>query len=300
MSFSALGPGFSVGHHTDVEARTGCTVILPPAGNVTSCDVRGSSPGSREIESLRLDKRLTEVHAVLLTGGSAYGLGAADGVMSWLAERNIGYEAPGARVPIVPTAVVFDLGEGNHAWPSASDARSACDDARPQDVEQGRVGAGAGCTVGKWAGRDHAVPGGVGLGSAEREGVSASALAVVNSIGDVIDGDGSVLAGTTSPDPVWWRPPASQGASTDTVLAVVAVRASLSKQEVGFLAARGSDGITLSVRPAHTRYDGDIVFAIAAPPVEGNPEGDADLLGILATEAVAAAVRAAVRDRGRS
>jgi L-aminopeptidase/D-esterase-like protein len=292
---TSLGFGFRVGHWTDPEARTGCTVVLPPPWNVSSCDVRGSSPGSREIESLHVDNRLREVHAVLLTGGSAYGLGAADGVMLWLAERQIGFMTPAALVPIVPAAVVFDLGEGHAgAWPGPEAGRAACDDAREEGIELGRSGAGTGCTVGKWAGREFAQPGGVGIASVEREGHRVSALAVVNSIGDVLAPDGSVLAGTTSPEPAWWRPAAEEGTPTDTVLALVAVSGVVDKSEVGFLAARGSDGITMSIHPAHTRYDGDIVFAVSAPPDEGAPPPDVDILGVLATEAVAGAVRAAV------
>jgi L-aminopeptidase/D-esterase-like protein len=292
---TSLGFGFRVGHWTDPEARTGCTVVLPPPGNVASCDVRGSSPGSREIESLRVDKRLREVHAVLLTGGSAFGLGAADGVMAWLAERDIGFLTPAALIPIVPSAVVFDLGEGHPgAWPGPEAGRAACDDAVEDGIETGPIGAGTGCTVGKWAGREFSQPGGVGIAGVAREGHRATAVAVVNSIGDVLAPDGSVLAGTSAPEPTWWRPAAEEGTPTNTVLALVAVSGVVDKSEVAFLASRGSDGITMSIHPAHTRYDGDIVFAVSAPPEEGAPPPDIDILGVLATEAVAGAVRAAV------
>lgn len=299
---NSLGPGFRVGHYTDPEGRTGCTVVLPPRGNVTSCDVRGSSPGSRELTLLDLDRRLTETHAILLTGGSAFGLAAATGVVEWLEENGIGYDTPVATIPIVPAAVVFDLSAGiPEARPGPAAGRAACE-AAAEETQAGRVGAGTSVTVGKWAGLDHRVPGGLGFGHAESEGLSVHALAVVNAVGDVIAGDGSVIAGTTAEDPRLFPPLPPErageldadGAPTNTVLAVVTVEGPLSKQEVRWLAGRGSDGITVSVRPAHTRYDGDVCFAVAAPGAEGS-EANLDVLGALATEAVAAAVRSAVR-----
>jgi L-aminopeptidase/D-esterase-like protein len=292
---TTLGTGFRVGHWTDREAMTGCTVILPPAGNVASCDIRGSSPGSREIESLKTSKRLTEIHGLLLTGGSAYGLGAADGVMSWLAERGVGYDTPVARIPIVPSAVVFDLGMGRPEWPRPEHARTACD-AASEEVETGRVGAGTGCTVGKWAGREHGVPGGLGVAEVEEAGHRVAALAVVNAIGDVMDDDGSVIAGTTAERPASWQPPPGEDRlGANTVLAVLVTSGRLDKRDVRFLAARGSDGVTVAVRPAHTRYDGDVVFAIAGPDDGSGADTQVDILGVLATAAVAEAVRNAVR-----
>lgn len=292
---ASLGPGFAVGHWSDHEALTGCTVVLLPAGNVSSCDIRGSSPGSRELAPLHTDRRLTEAHAIVLTGGSAYGLAAADGVMGWLAERGIGYDTQVAPVPIVPAAVVFDLAEGRpDVYPDAAAGRKACEAAAESEVATGRVGAGTGVTVGKWAGRSFAAPGGLGIGTASYRGQEVRALAVVNSVGDIVEPDGSVIAGTSAPEPVFMPPgPGSEELPTNTVLALVAIRARLDKLQVRWLASRGSDGITVSVRPAHTRYDGDVVFAVAAP-VEEAP-ANLDVLGHLATEAVADAVRNAVR-----
>lgn len=287
--------GFKVGHYTDTGNGTGCTVILPPAGNVTSCDIRGSSPASRELVLLDLDRRLTEVHAVLLTGGSAFGLAAADGVMSWLAEHDIGYDTTVARVPIVPAAVIFDLGSGNpEARPGPDEGRAACE-AAADDAATGPVGAGTGATVGKWGGLDNAVRGGLGMGHAEAEGMRVAAIAVVNAVGDVVGPDGNSVAGSsvTAGRVHAPRPPRAEVAPINTVLALVATHARLDKREVKWLAGRGSDGITVSIRPAHTRYDGDVCFAIAAPPKEGL-EADLDVLGVLATEAVAAAIRNAV------
>lgn len=274
-------------------------MILPPAGNIASCDIRGSSPGSREIESLRAERRLNEIHGVLLTGGSAFGLDAAGGVMSWLEEREIGFQTPIARVPIVPTAVVFDLGAGSSAArPDKKSGRLACDDAHDGEIVTGLVGAGCGCTVGKWAGREHAVPGGVGIGEASEEGARVSAIAVVNALGDVVAEDGSVLAGTTASDGRFLPPAGSQPEVTgNTVLALVATAAAVDKRDARFIAERGSDGVTVAVRPAHTRYDGDIVFSVIAPPQPGSPPPSVDLLGYLATKAVAAAVRDAVTGR---
>ena len=291
---TSLGNGFRVGHWTDHTAQTGCTVILPPRGNVASCDIRGSSPGSREIESLKAGKRLNEIHGLLLTGGSAFGLGAADGVMAWLAERKIGYETPMARIPIVPAAVVFDLGQGRAEWPRSEHARAACD-AATEEVEGGRIGAGVGCTVGKWAGREHGARGGIGIAEVIEDDQRVAALAVVNAIGDILDSDGSVIAGTNADQPRFWQPPPDEGRlGANTVLAVLATSAQIDKRDVRFLAARGSDGVTVAVRPAHTRYDGDVVFAIAGPAEDG-AETNVDLLGVLATRAVAEAVRNAVR-----
>jgi L-aminopeptidase/D-esterase-like protein len=292
---AALGFGFKVGHWTDAAAKTGCTVVLPPSGSVGSCDVRGSSPGSRELTMLDPDRRLTETHAVLLTGGSAFGLAAADGVMQWLAERDIGYRTPVATVPIVPAAVIFDLGSGRaDARPDARAGMRACDAATERAVDTGSVGAGTGATVGKWAGLEFSVQGGLGIATVEREDHAVSALVVVNSVGDVIGSDGNVIAGTTRPSPAPRSPaPVDQPVPMNTVLAVVATRGPLDKRDVRWLAARGSDGITQTIRPAHTRYDGDVTFALAAPS-EGGPTPDLDVLGPLATDAVAAAIRSAV------
>ena len=292
---ASLGMGFKVGHWTDPDGKTGCTVVLPPPGNVTACDIRGSSPSSRELELLRPQAKLTETHAILLTGGSAFGLAAADGVVAWLAERDIGYRTATARVPIVPAAVILDLAVGDpEARPGPAAGRAACD-AAADEATTGRVGAGTGASVGKWAGFEHRVDGGLGISSATADGLTVAALAVVNAVGDVIGADGSTVAGTTAQDRTYKGPAAARAEElSNTVLAVVAVEATLDKRDVGFLAARGSDGITVAVRPAHTRYDGDVVFAVAAPRGETASPETLDVLGHLATQAVAAAVRDAV------
>lgn len=292
---SSLGFGFKVGHWSDPTGQTGCTVVLPPPGNVTSCDIRGSSPSSRELELLHPDRKLTEVHAVLLTGGSAFGLAAAQGVVEWLAERGVGYRTAVTPVPIVAAAVIFDLGSGDaSARPGPAAGRAACE-AAAETAAVGAVGAGTGATVGKWAGFGHRVGGGLGIARCARDGLEVSAIAVVNAVGDVIARDGSIVAGTTAVDASYSAPARPEGeVPMNTVLAVVATTASLDKRDVRFLASRGSDGITVSVRPAHTRYDGDVVFAIAGPGPGPTSPAQLDVLGHLATEAVADAVRAAV------
>jgi L-aminopeptidase/D-esterase-like protein len=290
-----LGYGFKVGHWTHPSGDTGCTVIIPPVGNTASCDIRGASPGSRELAQLHPDRRHTEIHAVVFSGGSAFGLAAAQGVMEWLAERDIGYQTPVATIPIVPAAVVFDMAVArSEKRPGPEQGRAACEAASDDDVDTGRVGAGAGATVGKWAGIEYLTPGGIGIGRAQQAEYSVSAIAVANAVGDVLAEDGSVLAGTTSPDPrLMVRRPPEQKLPTNTVLALVATDAPLDKRAVRWLAARGSDGVTKTVRPAHTQYDGDITFAVAAPRAGGSPP-ELDILGPLATDAVAAAVRNAV------
>jgi L-aminopeptidase/D-esterase-like protein len=290
-----LSPGFKVGHWTNEAARTGCTVVLPPPDNVSSCDIRGSSPSSRELALLHPDRKLTEIHAVLLPGGSAFGLAAGQGVVEWLAARGIGYQTAITPVPIVPAAVIFDLAAGDpDSRPGPPEGAAACDDAREDNFSSGAVGAGTGATVGKWAGLEFGVRGGLGLGRAEEAGHEVCALAVVNSVGDVVAENGSVIAGTTAPDPTFASPPPPEAdVLSNTVLAVVTTVAKLDKRDARWLAARGSDGITVSVRPAHTRYDGDVVFAVAAPS-DTQGAANLDVLGYLATKAVAAAVRDAV------
>lgn len=292
-------PGWRVGHYTDEDARTGCTVLLPPRGTVASCEVRGSSPSSRELVMLHTDRRLTEIHGILLAGGSAFGLAAADGVVAWLEDRGVGYETPAGRVPIVPAAVVYDLGTGrSDVRPGPDAGRRAAGDAAAGDVPTGPVGAGTGATVGKWAGFERAAPGGVGVATVETDAGRAFALAVVNAVGDVIDARGEVLrgaaagAGAEADADLVERAPRRE-VPPSTVLAVVAVEAAVDKRDARWLASRGADGITVSVRPAHTRYDGDVVIAAGRFGRAGG--ADLDLLGPACTQAVADAVRDAVR-----
>lgn len=269
--------------------------MLPPPGNVCACDVRGLAPGSRELAALSPDKPRSEVHAIVLSGGSAFGLAAADGAMRWCEEQGLGFRAGPVTIPIVPAAVVFDFAAApGMQRPGPDEGYAACAAAAAGDVPGGRVGAGAGVSVGKWAGLDDRAPGGLGVAAVEADGVRVAALAVVNAFGDVIDGDGSVLRGTRATDPSLRDVDAARW-SENTVLAVVATEATIDKRQATFMAARGSDGITRAVHPAHTHYDGDVVFAVAAPGSRPATRREVDLLGMLAADAVAAAVRNAVR-----
>jgi L-aminopeptidase/D-esterase-like protein len=294
---TSLSPGFRVGHWTSAGGETGCTVILPPPGNVAAYDVRGSSPGSRELASLDLERQRTEIHGLLFTGGSAFGLAAADGVMRWLEEHGTGFRTPIATIPIVPAAVIFDVAAGMPDVRPGRDAGYAASENAVEDgFATGRVGAGTGATVGKWAGHEFLVPGGIGVAAATDDDLEVRALAVANPFGDVLGADGTVLAGTTNPSPTYRPPPAEPERGWNTVLVAVTTIATLSKADVRFMAARASDGVTRSIRPAHTRYDGDITFAIAAPGGSGRAATNVDLdrLAVLATDATAAAIRDAV------
>jgi L-aminopeptidase/D-esterase-like protein len=271
--------GIRVGHWTDPDGRTGCTVVLTPPGTVGSGQVRGGAPGTRETDLLRPGMLVREVHAIVLAGGSAYGLAAADGVMAWLEERGIGFDAGVARVPIVPAAVVFDLPAGDAtARPGPDQGRAACL-AASAEVAEGRVGAGTGATVGA----DHA-PGGVGTAALEDGGVVVGALAVVNAFGAVVDDDGEPIAGRIPERDAPPRWPAN------TVLGVVATDARLDKERAHALAGSAHAGLARAVKPAHTMWDGDTVFTLATGRIDSR--GDLDRM---AEEALAQAIRRAVR-----
>lgn len=294
--------GLKIGHATDVEAHTGCTVLLCPEKTIGSVDVRGPAPGSRETALLALDKPVEYVNAIVLSGGSAFGLATADGVMRFLAERGIGHVTPIRPIPIVPAAIVYDLFlGGGETLPDAEMGYAACQAASGQDVPQGNVGAGAGVTVGKWAGFQSMMKGGFGLASLTVDSVTVCAAAVVNSVGDVVEADGAVLAGARAGDGHWMAardpyrrfpegPPASVG--TNTTLAVVATSAPLNKIGANRLAQRAHDGLALAIRPVHTTHDGDTVFALTTGTSEA---ASFDFVANLAVEVVADAVRNAVR-----
>ena len=297
---SILPPGFSIGHWTDEEALTGCTVILCPTATVGGCDVRGSSPGSRELALLASEKTMNEVHAVLLTGGSAFGLAAADGVMEYLEEHNIGYKTPWARVPIVPGAVIFDLNIGSKSIrPTGTSGYQACVDARRDAVGEGNVGAGTGATVGKWAGVELRMKGGLGIAHAKRDRLTVAAIAVVNAVGDVIDETGAILAGARDGNKRWVaeRDPyrtfarVSGPLLSNTTLVAIMTNARLTKVEANRLAQRGHDGMARAIKPVHTSFDGDVVFGLASGEVE---EGF-DLVAEMGADVTAQAIRRAVQ-----
>ncbi len=293
-------PGVRVGHWTDQVARTGCTVVLPaPGGAVASCDVRGAAPGTRETDLLAPGRTVERVHAVLVTGGSAFGLAAADGVMAYLRERGVGQVTPHAVVPIVPAAVVYDLGVGSATvYPDASAGRHACLDAEPgSPCGSGAFGAGTGATVGKVRGPDRAVAGGVGSHARVLPGGGVvGALAVVNAVGDVVGADGSVLAGVGSVQQLLTEgmpvPPA-WGEAQNTTVVVVATDVALTRTQAHRLAVVAHDGLALAIRPVHTSFDGDAVFTLSTGERTEQPV----VLETAAVEVVAAAIRAAVTAR---
>jgi L-aminopeptidase/D-esterase-like protein len=294
--------GVRVGHETG--AGTGVTVLLFPSGSVGSCEVRGGAPATRETDLLDPSRTVARVDAIVLAGGSAFGLAAADGVMRYLVERGQGFATAGGPVPIVPAACIFDLVEAGGPPPGADDGYRAAIAAGTGDgIEAGRVGAGAGATVGKWRGRDGAVAGGVGVAATSVEGFRVGALAVVNALGDVVGSDGSLRAGSTSGLEVPGFPtPQPFEERTNTTLAVVVTDAPLDKGACFLTAQSAHDGFAQALRPAHTRYDGDIAFAVAtgtARPPGGDDEGapNLDRLRLAASDMVAAAIRASVTGR---
>ena len=279
-------PGIRVGHWTDLAGLTGCTVVLCPPGTVGSGEVRGGAPGTRETDLLRPGTLVQEVHAVLLTGGSAFGLAAADGVMRFLEERGIGFDVRVARVPIVPAAVLLDLGVGDPATrPGTAEGYEACTLAGGE-VAEGNVGAGTGATVAKLHGAHRAVKGGLGTTSREDGNLVVGVLAVVNAFGEVLDQNGDVLAGARPDDEAAEEAPGP----TNTTLVVVATNAKLTKERANLLARAAHDGIFGAIKPAHTMWDGDTVFTLAT----GEVEADQRSLEELATQTVTEAIRRGV------
>jgi L-aminopeptidase/D-esterase-like protein len=302
----ALGiDDLAVGHWSDPVGLTGCTVVLPPPGNVASCSVRGGGPGTRETDLLHPQAHLRSVSAVLLTGGSAFGLAAAQGVVDWCERAGIGYDRFGRPIPIVPGAVLFDLAVGDwDARPGPAAGEAACAAASTEDGPMGNVGAGMGATVGKTAGPANMMKGGLGYAIRKLGGVTVGALVAVNAGGDVLAEDGSVLAGARVPgggraairarlaEPeagAVLPEPVPPGGST--TLGVVVTNAGLGKSEVFRVAVQAHDGMARAIDPVHTTYDGDTVFAISVPRVSASM----DLVAVFAEEALADAIRVAVR-----
>ncbi len=297
-------PGIRVGHWTDRRAATGCTVILCEEGAMGGVDVRGGAPGTRETDLLRPGTLVQEVHAVLLTGGSAWGLDAATGVMRYLEERGKGVPYGAGRVPIVVGAVIYDLAIGRYdVRPAPAEGYRACRAARAGRVPEGSVGAGTGATVGKALGIERCLKGGVGTASESLpSGLVAGALAVVNAFGEIIDPTtGEVVAGPRSKGGGFASTAVAlrQGGQTSagpvsTTLAVIATNARLTKEYACHLASVGHDGLARTTRPVHTMADGDVVFALATGRLEVTPE-DYIALEAAAALAVERAVVRAVR-----
>lgn len=288
--------GLAVGMWTHPDGHTGTTVLLPPEGTVGAAAVRGGAPGTREVAALSVHGRIEACHGIVLSGGSAFGLAAADGAVRWCAEQGIGHDVGVARVPIIGAAIVFDLRAGDAARPDADAGYAACAAAAPRDPRDGLVGVGAGCTVGKLAGLAHAVPGGQGAAVRRAAGCTVGALVAVNALGDVLDEQGAPLAASTAPADRPRYPEAGQPrAGTNTVIGCVVTDAALSKADAVRAADLAHSGVARSVSPAHTSYDGDVLFLLAT----GRGGGHLDLVADLAARAVAAAVRAAVRAGAR-
>ncbi len=298
-------PGFRVGHAQDIEGATGCTVILCPPGTVGGVDVRGSAAGTRQIDSLNSAHFVDEVHAVLLSGGSAFGLDASGGVMKFLEEQGIGYPTSAGRVPIVPTAIIYDLGLGNgRKRPDREMGYLACVNSQSGIVAEGSVGVGTGATVGKLMGVNLAMKGGVGTTSlAFTGGLIVAALVAVNAFGDIIDpADGKILAGARNPNDnmSFLDSTASIKAGVplrkystpvqNTTLGVIATNARLSKREITKVAQMAQTGLARVISPLHSTVDGDLVFALSG----GDLTAEVNAVGIMAGDAIAAAVIRAV------
>jgi L-aminopeptidase/D-esterase-like protein len=279
---------------------TGVTVMLFPEGSVGSAEVRGGAPATRELDVLDPSRTVARVDAIVFAGGSAFGLAAAGGVMRYLAEHGRGFATAAGPVPIVPAACIFDLLEASGPPPDADDGYAAAAAAARDDaLGTGRVGAGAGATVGKWRGREAAVTGGLGVATTAIDGVQVGALAVVNAVGDVVAADGTTLAGSTAPAgaPGFPAPELFEEERAHTTLAVVVTDAALDKAECFLMAQSAHDGFARALRPAHTRFDGDVAFAVATATTIPAVAPSLDRLRVAAADVVAEAIRHSVSDR---
>ena len=299
-------PGIRVGHWTHESGSTGCTAVLTEGGAVAGVDVRGGGPGTRETDLLRPEMTVGQVHAVVLSGGSAYGLATADGVMRYLEERSVGFPVGRSVVPIVPAAILFDLGIGDPSErPDERAGFLAARAATAEPVERGSTGAGAGATVGKLLGRGRAMRGGLGSAAISLEnGLRVGALAAVNALGDVVDpATGAIVAGARAENGDGFADSmkvlrsmaqAAGRAAENTTLGVVAANVDWSKSQATKVAQMAHDGLARSIRPSHMPLDGDTVFALGT----GGLQADTRLLGVvgaLAAEMLAAAIVDAVR-----
>ncbi len=314
MSTYQFVPGLRVGHAQDNEALTGVTVVLCDGGAVGGVDQRGGAPGTRETDALHPLHLVERVHAVVLAGGSAFGLDAASGVVRYLEERGVGFDVRVARVPIVPAAILFDLGVGRaDIRPDAAMGYQACLNATPDWPAEGNVGAGIGCTVGKILGMGQAMKSGIGAARIDLgRGVVVGAIVAVNAFGDIIDPEsGQIVAGAR----VLEKGPLHLGVGPyfadtlqvmkslvgrtvlgfasreNTVIGVVATNARLNKEQVNKVAQMAQDGLARAVRPAHTMLDGDTIFALST----GNRKADVNMVGAFAAEAFTQAILRAVR-----
>ena len=296
--------GIEVGHFTETRRPTGCTVIITREGAVAGVDVRGAAPGTRETDLLHPSNLVDQVHAIVLAGGSAWGLDAATGAVRWLEERGIGFDVAVGRLPIVPAAVLFDLLVGDmRIRPDAAAGYAACDAASTADPAEGNVGAGTGAALGKIFGIQRAMKGGIGTASVTVDGVTVGALIACNALGDVIDPDtAQVIAGARSQDGRHLRDtrrallrgdlPQPLLAGTNTTIGVVATDAIITKVQAHRLAIAAHDGLARSINPVHTMSDGDTLFCLGTGATGHNP--GMMVLATMAAEAVAQATLQAV------
>lgn len=297
-------PGIKVGHYTDKEAATGATVILCEEGAVAGVDVRGSAPGTRETDPLRPMSLVAQAHAILLSGGSAFGLDAAGGVMRYLEERGCGFDVGVAKVPIVPAAILFDLSMGSSkVRPGPDEGYQACLAASSGRVAEGSVGAGTGATVGKVLGPERMTKSGLGTASRRLGNITIGAIVAVNAFGDVINPEsGEVIAGPRNIeqggffrtiDILKRIKEAKSPIPTNTTIGVVATDASLNKEQVNKVAQMAHDGLARAIRPVHTMVDGDAIFVLSTG--KGGEGEDVTIIGSIAAEVVATAIVRAVR-----
>jgi len=297
--------GISVGHASNVDAMTGCTVVLCENGAVGGVEIRGSATGTRQLDSLYPAHVVQQVHAVLLTGGSSFGLDAVGGVMRYLEEKGKGFDVGVTRVPIVPAAVIFDLSIGDsRVRPDAAMAYHACLHASAEVVEEGSVGVGTGATVGKLFGQARACKGGVGTASLKgKAGVVVGALVAVNALGDVLDAKtGAIIAGLRDEKGTGfvsttellrqgvWQGRFGQPYRGNTTIGVIATNVGLTREDAIKVAQMTHNGLARVISPINTTFDGDIVFALSL----GQHEGDVNHVGSLAEAAVIEAVKRAI------
>ncbi len=290
---------FKVGHYTDKKNITGCTVILCSPKTTASCYICGSAPGSRETALLSPEKKINEIHALLITGGSAFGLGAAQGIMNYLEENNQGYKTGFGVVPIVPAAVIYDLNIGNpKARPGIDNAYQACIDAKDDFALEGSIGAGTGATVGKWAGISGGMKSGLGLATLELKDAWVTALTVVNAVGDIVKENGEIVAGALDNDGKFmaekhhnnrWNKP-QIGFSENTVICALLTNVSMTKLECNIFARRAQNGLARAVIPASTSYDGDAIFTLSTCTTES----DLEIIYELGTETLRRSIISAV------
>ncbi len=300
--------GIKVGHFTDPRRPTGCTVIMCEQGATAGVDVRGSAPGTRETDLLDPQNLVQQVHSIVLSGGSAFGLDTATGVVRWLEEHGYGYDVGVAKIPIVPAAILIDLFIGDpKIRPDAAAGYKACQVASTNPPDEGNVGAGAGATVGKLFGNARAMKGGLGTASIRiGKNLTVGAIVAVNAVGDIIDpGTGQVIAGARTPDGK--KPTGTMAAilrgeamppllgGTNTTIGVVATDAKLDKAQAKKVAQMAHDGLARTINPAHTMFDGDTIFCIATGKSTSTKPANVTLIGALAAEAMAQAVVRAIK-----